>query len=242
MSIIYEQTPGGLYATGQRTVSTFPSGLIRVDQTFTCKTSAAATHRATLAVGANFPGDSYPAMDGLKIFPEPQEKRRDDGFTEFMVSGYGRLNTVGTQKTEFKVSTFQTKKYKSDRVTLLKVRKKSETLSIPDFDSNAGFLPGQMNTYEFTDSSLSFIPIAFGPSGISSSGKLLVVVLADIQMPISQDGPLKYIVGIQTKCLLTSYQGANFGDLIEETMIFDAPEGISAPVLTSSPITVTPND
>ena len=98
MSIIYEQTPNGLYATGQRTVSTFPSGLIRVDQTFTCKSSAAATHRATLAVGANFPGDSYPAMDGLKIFPDPQEKRRDDGFTEFTVSGYGRVKDTATIK------------------------------------------------------------------------------------------------------------------------------------------------
>ena len=102
MSIIYEQTPGGLYATGQRTVSTFPSGLIRVDQSFACKTSAAATHRATLAVGADFPGDSYPAIDGLKIFPEPQETRRDDGFTEFIVSGYGRTNNTGLATFEWK--------------------------------------------------------------------------------------------------------------------------------------------
>jgi hypothetical protein len=102
MSIIYEQTPGGLYPTGQRTVSTFPSGLIRVDRTFACKTSAADTHRATLAVGANFPGDSYPAMDGLKIFPEPQEKRRDDGFTEFTVSGFGRTNATGLSTFEWK--------------------------------------------------------------------------------------------------------------------------------------------
>ena len=242
MSIIYEQTPGGLYATGQRTVSTFPSGLIRVDQSFVCKTSAAATHRATLAVGANFPGDSYPAMDGLKIFPEPQEKRRDDGFTEFTVSGYGRLNTLGTQKTDFKVSTFKNKKYKSDRVTLLKVRKKSEPLSIPDFDSNAGFLPGQINTYEFTDSSLSYSSTEYGALTITSSGKLLVVVLADVQTPISQDGPVKWIVSILTKCLLTSYQGADYGDFIEETMIFDAPEGIGSGSPTNSPITVTPND
>lgn len=102
MSIIYEQTPGGLYPTGQRTVTTFPSGLIRVDQSFACKITAAATHRATLAVGANFPGDSYPAMDGLKIFPEPQEKRRDDGFTEFAVSGFGRSNATGRTTFEFK--------------------------------------------------------------------------------------------------------------------------------------------
>lgn len=103
MSIIYEQTPGGLYPTGPRTVTTFPSGLIRVDRTFACKTSVAPTHRATLAVGSNFPGDSYPAMDGLKIFPEPQEKRRDDGFTEFTVSGYGR--TKATASVSHKIKT-----------------------------------------------------------------------------------------------------------------------------------------
>ena len=90
---IYEKTPSGLYATGDRTVSTFPSGLIRVDQTFVCRTSAAATHRADLAVGADMPGGSTPAIDGLKIFPEPQERKRDDGFTEFIVSAYGRVRT-----------------------------------------------------------------------------------------------------------------------------------------------------
>lgn len=235
MSIIYEKTPNGLYPTGQRTVSTFPSGLIRVDQTFTGKTSAAATLRATLAVGADFPGDSYPAMDGLKIFPAPQEKRRDDGFTEFMVSGYGRLNSTGNQKTEFKVSTFINKKYKSDRITLLKVRKKSESLSIPDFDSNPGFLAGQMNAYEFTDSSASY-----GSGPITIIGwKLFIVVAGDVQTPISQSGVFKRIAAIRSKCLLTSYQAADYGDFIEETMIFDAPEGISVIFSTESPITVT---
>lgn len=108
MSItIYEKTPSGLYATGQRSVSTFPSGLIRVDQTFVCKTSAAATHRATLAVGNNFPGGSEPAVDGLKIFPEVQERRRDDGFTEFLVSGYGRTKTTATLKHKIKTFDFQ---------------------------------------------------------------------------------------------------------------------------------------
>ena len=102
MSItIYESTPSGLYATGDRTVSTFPSGLLRVDQTFVCRTSAAATHRADLAVGADMPGESAPAIDGLKIFPEPQEKHRDDGFTEFIVSAYGRINNTGRRTFEW---------------------------------------------------------------------------------------------------------------------------------------------
>jgi hypothetical protein len=93
-AIIYQKTPGGLFATGERTVSTFPSGLVRVDQTFICPTSSAATHRAALAVGNDMPGGSAPAIDGLKIFPEPQEKKRDNGFTEFIVSAYGRNTTT----------------------------------------------------------------------------------------------------------------------------------------------------
>ncbi len=33
-----------------------------------------------------------PAIDGLYIFPEPQEIVRDDGFVEFRVTAYGRTN------------------------------------------------------------------------------------------------------------------------------------------------------
>ena len=93
---IYEKTPNGLYPTGDRTVSTFQSGLVRVDQTFFCKTSAAAYYRAELSVGNDFPNGVYPSFDGLKIFPDAQEIQRTDGFTEFKVSGYGRTNTSGT--------------------------------------------------------------------------------------------------------------------------------------------------
>jgi len=236
MSIIYEQTPGGLYPTGQRTVSTFPSGLIRVDQSFACKTSAAATHRATLAVGASFPGDSYPAMDGLKIFPEPQEKRRDDGFTEFMVSGFGRVNTVGTQKTEQKVSVFQTKKYKSDKITLLKVRKNSETLSIPDFNSNTNFLAGQINTFAFTNATLGYLNSLYGSNTWVSAEKLFVVILGSAQSTMSTIGTTKYI-GSSQESLLSSYQEMNFGEYNEVTMVFEN-TGINLLDTTRQAITV----
>jgi hypothetical protein len=100
-AIIYQKTPGGLFATGERTVTTFPSGLIRVDQSFVCPTSDADTHRAALAVGEDMPGGSAPAIDGLKIFPEVQEKRRDDGFTELIVSAYGRVTTSGITRVSY---------------------------------------------------------------------------------------------------------------------------------------------
>jgi hypothetical protein len=90
-----------------RAVTTFPSGLVRVDQTYFGLTEKQATHRALLAVGANMPdGDKYPAIDWpnsdgtnfeptLKIFPEVQESRREEGFTDYRVSAYGRTNESG---------------------------------------------------------------------------------------------------------------------------------------------------
>jgi hypothetical protein len=88
--IIYEKNAGELIPQGGRSVSTFPSGLVRVDQTFICSTPNVATHRANLKVGNDFPGSSEPAIDGLYIYPEVQENRRGDGFTELIASGYGR--------------------------------------------------------------------------------------------------------------------------------------------------------
>jgi hypothetical protein len=93
-AIIYEKNTNGLIATGQRTVSTFDSGLVRVDRKYVCRSSAAATHRATLAVGNAPPDDDgAPCIDGLFIFPQPQELQRGDGFTEFEVSSYGRTRS-----------------------------------------------------------------------------------------------------------------------------------------------------
>lgn len=89
-NIIYQKTPGQLIAQGDRTVSTFPSGLIRVDQSFICPTTDAASQRALLPVESNFPGGNEPSLDGIFVYPDIQEKRQSDGFTELIISGYGR--------------------------------------------------------------------------------------------------------------------------------------------------------
>jgi hypothetical protein len=84
-----------------RTVDTFPSGLVRVTQTYIGRTALKATHRATLAVGSDMPdGNSSPCIDGLKIFPEAQERAREDGMTEYIVTAYGRVNTTGKKTFE----------------------------------------------------------------------------------------------------------------------------------------------
>ena len=136
-AIIYEKTANGLYPTGERSISTFPSGLLRVDQTFVCRTSAAATHRADLAVGEDMPGGSTPAIDGLKIFPEPQERKRDDGFTEFIVSAYGRT-TTGTSINESYTSRFWSRGvYTRKEISLQYVIKSGEALiKYPQIDTS----------------------------------------------------------------------------------------------------------
>jgi hypothetical protein len=91
------EASNGLIPQPGRAVNTFPSGLVRVDQTYLGLTANAATHRAILAVGNDMPdGDTAPCIDGLKIFPEVQERRREDGFTEYIVSAYGRTKTTPT--------------------------------------------------------------------------------------------------------------------------------------------------
>jgi len=109
---IFITSPTALIPQPGRAVNTFPSGLVRVDQTYLGLTSQAATHRATLAVGNDMPdGDSSPCIDGLKIFPEVQERRREDGFTEYLVSAYGRVNTTGRSTKSMEVQTVQVPTY-----------------------------------------------------------------------------------------------------------------------------------
>jgi len=109
---IYEKNRNALTATGNRTVTTFPSGLCRIDRTYVCTSDSAATHREALAVGNAMPDDNgSPAIDGAYIFPAPQEVRRADGFTEFQVSAFGRTNTEG--KVEFKWKHFTTVGYET---------------------------------------------------------------------------------------------------------------------------------
>jgi hypothetical protein len=81
----------------ERSVQTFPSGLVRVDRVYACRKNQVARFRDQLRAGNPLPFDSgAPAIDGLFIFPEPRETIRDDGFAEFRVSAYGRANTTGT--------------------------------------------------------------------------------------------------------------------------------------------------
>jgi hypothetical protein len=67
-----------------------------------CRPQFAEAYRRQLAVGNSMPlDDGKPAIDGLFIFPEPQEDRGQNGFVQFDVSAYGRTNTQGSQTENF---------------------------------------------------------------------------------------------------------------------------------------------
>lgn len=196
-AIIYEKTANGLYPTGQRTVSTFPSGLIRVDQTFVCRRYAEQTHRAALAVGADFPNERFPAgLDGLKIFPEPQERRRDDGFTEFIVSAYGRVNNTG--RTTFEWKTF------SENGTL------KVNAGTPFEASNqvTAILKNKTKKVEMVVLASEINNLVFDKSGATTPVKI-DGILGNVGNPI-------WSLGVK------SYQSTNFGSFIEIVYIIDA--------------------
>jgi hypothetical protein len=93
--IIYSTGDISLVPQGDRNVSTFPSGLLKVEQTFIGLTSNESTDRLTLKIGDPFPLDASPSIDGVFIFPATQETRDSSGFTTYKVSGYGRINQNG---------------------------------------------------------------------------------------------------------------------------------------------------
>ncbi len=90
MSYTYHGT-ANLIALPNRTVQTYPSGLVRVERSFVCRKGDVEKFRSRIKVNEPMPSDDgAPAIDGLYIFPEPQEIVRDDGFVEFRVTAYGR--------------------------------------------------------------------------------------------------------------------------------------------------------
>lgn len=94
MMTIYEKTTGALVKTGDRSITSFPSGLLRVDQLYVGKSGEEATHRSILAYELQIPDQSdLPDIDGSFIFPEVQESKDGTGFTKYQCSAYGRTTS-----------------------------------------------------------------------------------------------------------------------------------------------------
>lgn len=117
-----------------RVVATFPSGLVRIDQTYICPTSSADLGRASLTVGSSLPDQNQsPSVDGLFIFPTTQEVEREDGFTEFKASAYGRTSTaMSTPVLVQDSATYYNSKLKFFNVSASIVIESSRALTVDD--------------------------------------------------------------------------------------------------------------
>jgi hypothetical protein len=82
---------------GNKVISTFPSGLCLVQQSYMIRKVDEEIYRNEFASGSTLDIVSH-AVDGLYIFPDPQWRDGGNGFMEIAISAYGRSNTVG--KTE----------------------------------------------------------------------------------------------------------------------------------------------
>lgn len=216
-AIIYQKTPGGLFATGERTVSTFTSGLVRVDQTFICQTSAAATHRAALAVGNDMPGGSAPAIDGLKIYPEPQEKRRTDGFTEFVVSAYGRTNTSGTNSRRLKFIPLRSGAgWQIEGSFLSYVIKKNDSIAPTPQYGTVDVIGQDSNIQKLVNKTISYTKYYNGqPYYVTRSDDIIFIS--------TNTGGSKFIYGSSSLMRGDEYQFNGFGEFIEVSANFSCP-------------------
>lgn len=106
MSYTYHGT-SELIALPNRTVQTYPSGLVRVERSFVCRKADAAKFRKQIIRGEKMPQDTGDvAVDDLFIFPDPSEVARDDGFSEFRVTAYGRTNKTGQRFSQLPITRF----------------------------------------------------------------------------------------------------------------------------------------
>lgn len=228
MSYQYHGTTD-LIALPNRTVQTYPSGLVRVERSFVCRKDQVAKYRNTIKVNEPMPfDDGAPAIDGLYIFPEPQEVVRDDGFVEFRVTAYGRTNTVGSYAVNkvgsaINFSIFQSSSpgaslvsantqksvlansyiikivfSQNEQIDIDSIRKKYEA-AIFDFSGN---LFTETNAYQL-----------FPYLASENYFRLLP------DFTYTREAP---IIEIESTLRLASFESAAFGEFQETTMVFDS--------------------
>ena len=192
-----------------RSVQTFPSGLVRVERSFACRHEDAARYRNTLSVNEPMPfDDGAPAINGLFIFPEPQEQLRDDGFVEFRVTAYGSSNTVGQQEKRLESGTYAATQIANGQTSSAQVPCLNEIAIIRQVVS--------ANSYP----SFSVPPIEL-KTFLSVNGELQDILSA-IPSGRSVDSQSVQSTQTFTRVVLKSYDSINFGRWDELTLIYEA--------------------
>ena len=191
-------------------MQTFPSGLVRVERSFACRPEDAGRYRNALRVNEPMPfDDGAPAINGLFIFPEPQEQLRDDGFIEFRVTAYGLSNTIGQQEKRLEAGTFTSTQIANGQTSSGQAPCFNEIAIIRQVVS--------ANTYP----SFSVPPIELKTFLSVPNGEL-----RDIRsvIPSGRRVDSQSVQSTQTftRVVLKSYDSINFGRWDELTLIYEA--------------------
>lgn len=235
MAYTYHGTRNLITAPG-RSVQTFPSGLVRVERTYLCRRGDEARYRSQLAVGNPLPDDDgAPAIDGLYIFPEPQEQSRDDGFVEFRVTAYGRTN----------IFLVDNMKRQSILSSVLVLDQRTDAIGI--YDYILSFSPGSYNVRSSneaftisgviysTDSPLSFVepPAITNPLILLSDGELKGIPLVNGVKEITKIANVRgnisvgYSVDTVISIYLNSLNAVNFGRWTEYTVTWKSEASVN---------------
>jgi hypothetical protein len=209
-----------LIALPGRSVQTYPSGLVRVERSFMCRKGDVARYRNILRVNEPMPfNDGAPAIDGLFIFPEPQEQVRDDGFVEFRVTAYGRTSTQQSAAIErgSELGVFSRTDLRLDPIS---------TVSIPAIN--------ETYTLKFVISSDQPIETILTPPEIDNPTVLLSPFTTPVVPGIIQTGTQLredssgnvtfFLVYTQTivQVILDSYSSTSFGRWLEVVIVYKA--------------------
>jgi hypothetical protein len=198
-----------------RSVQTFPSGLVRVERRYFCRKADAFRYRSDLAVGNLLPNDDgAPAIDGLYIYPEPQEQSRDDGFVEFRVTAYGRSNA-----------------FSLDRITRQSLL--SSYFLLRDYSDDSGFLTSFLTQRISSFNEAFTISVVLPTSEPPTSLFVPPEISNPLVMPVDTNTPLKTgVVTIQTSTQITTretriyllmgpYESKTFGRWSEYTVTWN---------------------
>lgn len=91
----YEYYGTDTVALPGRTVQTFPSGLVRVEQMYAVRKGMPIPFKSKQRFPEPDPSRLI-SFDGLYVFPDPEIVEDGDGFTKYKVTAYGRAKNIGT--------------------------------------------------------------------------------------------------------------------------------------------------
>jgi hypothetical protein len=194
-------------------VQNFPSGLVRVEQTFICETEKSGILISTLSAGNILPSSREIADEELYIYPQPSIVRRNDGYTEIKVTAYGnkRINPSVIERSSVKSSYPQTRQVAGGDSIERTIR------SINDI-----FIIKTVERSDLGPSSVLSAPAIESPGVYSLGGRQLKAGTSS-QGKFTQDNTeYESLNIISISLILDSFTSAYFGYWTEYTVVYKA--------------------